>query len=150
MATQQIKKEIKDKGFIIINGKPYKVNQSSPSIEIIKSATEITLFHKDYTNTAKLIERIQEKLDNIITENNDNIDTILNEYEKYENMKDNKISSLQSILSRVNAMLKTVLVYYLGSELYEKDLKDLGFLELVEIASKCGMENTFTKNAIKE
>lgn len=94
MATQQVKKEAKDKGFIIIDDKPHKVNQGSPSLDLIKNATKISLFHKDYTNTSKLIERIQDKLDNIITEDNDNIDAMLSEYEKYETMKEEKVKNL--------------------------------------------------------
>lgn len=46
-------------------------------------------------------------------------------------------------------MLQSTLVYYLGESVYEDSLKDLGFLELIDIASKCRSENSFTKNAVK-
>lgn len=141
---KQVGKILKDEDFIIIDGKSYEVNQSSPNVAVMKKSLTLVDFQKKYASFIKVAEILNNGKDDLLTKGyNDNF---LNDLEKIDSQIGKQNQSLEKLLDDANSLFKEVLMFYLGEQL---DLSNMGFLDLMVLVSELNGKNKHMKKATK-
>ena len=143
------KKTAKEEGYIYINYKPYKINQTIPSIDMLKDAVKIATFQNEYKNLIKIVDLVQSKMDALLSDVDD-ISSMLPKYHLLESEKDKRINQISDLLDSINNKIDSQLIYYLGIDVFESQIKSLDFLDKIRLIIECSSQNKNMTSLIKK
>jgi hypothetical protein len=143
-------KILDEEGIVYINEDPYKVTQTSPTIEILKSAVEVATFSNEYGNLLTIIKKLQAKMDKVLSDDIEDIENTLKSYEDLNKLKKDKEKEIGLLFDKISNKINESLIFYLGDEVFEKELKSLGFIDKSTLVQQCSLQNKNMSLLIKK
>lgn len=143
-------KILDEEGIVYINEYPYKVTQTSPTIEILKSAVEVATFSNEYGNLLTIIKKLQAKMDKVLSDDIEDIENTLKSYEDLNKLKKDKEKEIGLLFDKISNKINESLIFYLGDEVFVKELKNLGFIDKSTLVQQCSLQNKNMSLLIKK
>lgn len=135
-----------DKGFIMVYGKPYKVNQDMPDMEFIKKCRLLTNpqhMDKEIERYNSMIRLIEKKQDELLKKDNTDM---LKEIYALQEQKKSYIYEVGNILDKLSDTIYGLLDWLLGNEAVKivKE-KKLSYENLINVLYEASGQNKVIK-----